>query len=201
MKKYSVIMLISLLSFGITEVTIGQSLLVPISMPKQPINAVGDDEKLHKQLLEASRHIPTEQLNEANALDAVNQGVNAGQIDLAAMPIEDAVALMMSLAANEADKELKGMMAEMDKTRKQKASKRTPHSAVVEQSSAMRDQAANEMKLETVQPPMDSVADISEMDQIRLQMLMDRRQKAQEMLSNLIKKQSEAESNIINNIK
>lgn len=47
----------------------------------------------------------------------------------------------------------------------------------------------------------DSLADMSEMDQLQLQMAMDRLSKAMSTLSNLLKKVSETQGSITNNIK
>jgi len=48
---------------------------------------------------------------------------------------------------------------------------------------------------------LDSQSDLSEEEQMRLQKLQDRRQKAQETESNVIKKQSDTNSTIIQNMK
>ena len=47
----------------------------------------------------------------------------------------------------------------------------------------------------------DSMADMSEMDQLQLQMAMDRLSKAMSALSNLLRKISDAQGSITNNIK
>lgn len=49
--------------------------------------------------------------------------------------------------------------------------------------------------------PNNSLSDLSEEDQLRLQMQMDRRSKAEETLSNTMKKQSDTENGIIKNMK
>jgi hypothetical protein len=48
---------------------------------------------------------------------------------------------------------------------------------------------------------LDGLSDLSEMDAMRLQMLMDRRSKAMEMLSNMMKKISETQAAIVQNMK
>jgi len=48
---------------------------------------------------------------------------------------------------------------------------------------------------------LDSLSDLSEMNAMRLQMLMDRRSKAMEMLSNMMKKLSETQAAIVQNLK
>ena len=48
---------------------------------------------------------------------------------------------------------------------------------------------------------LDSLPDVSEMDQLKLQMLMDRMSKAETTLSNLLKKISDTQHSIIKNVK
>ena len=48
---------------------------------------------------------------------------------------------------------------------------------------------------------LDSLPDVNEMDQLKLQMLMDRVSKAQTTLSNLLKKISDTSDTVIKNIK
>jgi hypothetical protein len=48
---------------------------------------------------------------------------------------------------------------------------------------------------------LDSLSEMGEMESLRLQMAMDRKSKLMSTLSNLLKKESETSSNIIQNIK
>ena len=48
---------------------------------------------------------------------------------------------------------------------------------------------------------LDSLSDLSELEGMRLQMLMDRRSKAMEMLSNIMKKMSETQAALVANLK
>ncbi len=48
---------------------------------------------------------------------------------------------------------------------------------------------------------LDSVGDMSQLEQMRMQSMMDRRSKALETLSNIQKKQSDTSKSIINNIR
>ena len=48
---------------------------------------------------------------------------------------------------------------------------------------------------------LDSLPEMGEMDQLKLQMLMDRTSKAQATLSNLLKKISDTQSAVVKNIK
>lgn len=52
-----------------------------------------------------------------------------------------------------------------------------------------------------LQNQLDSMSELSETEELRLQMMMDRRAKAIEELSNLLKKESETKSSIIGNLK
>jgi putative addiction module CopG family antidote len=55
--------------------------------------------------------------------------------------------------------------------------------------------------VDELQGKLDALSDLSEMDAMRLQMLMERRSKFEEMLSNIMKKVSETEGTIIQNLK
>ena len=52
-----------------------------------------------------------------------------------------------------------------------------------------------------IKAKMDAQSEMAEMDQLRLQTVMERRAKALEMLSNLMKKSSDTQSTIIQNLK
>ena len=103
-------------------------------------------------------------------------GMNFGD-----MSIEDAVMMMFFLIAEDARNDMRDLLAEMDKTRRGK--------------SAQRDAAAAD------KDTIDSMSDMSELQQLRMQKYMDRRKNALEALSNLMKKSSDASSSIVQNMK
>ena len=55
--------------------------------------------------------------------------------------------------------------------------------------------------VDQIKKDLDSMNEMSELDQLRLQMLMDRRSKMMETLSNLMKKFSDTQEDIIQNLK
>ncbi len=61
--------------------------------------------------------------------------------------------------------------------------------------------AAFDVAVETLEGKMDTLADLSQQMQLRIQLLSDRRAKMYEMLSNLMKKSSQTAESIIGNIK
>ena len=107
--------------------------------------------------------------------------LRASNIDFGQMPIEDAVMMMFFLISEDARNDMRDMMADMDKTRRGK--------------DAMRDAIGDE------KGAMDSISDMSKLQQLRMQTYMDRRQKALETLSNLMKKASDTSSSIVQNMK
>jgi hypothetical protein len=56
-------------------------------------------------------------------------------------------------------------------------------------------------QIDQLKPQLDSLSDLSDVEQLRLQQLMDRRQKLFETLSNLMKKFSDTQSAIVSNMK
>lgn len=75
---------------------------------------------------------------------------------------------------------------------------RTLHSELQE---SLVSQADVEKEVEALKSQLDSLADLSEESQLRLQIIMDRIAKAFQTLSNIMKKSSETASAIIQNLK
>lgn len=90
--------------------------------------------------------------------------------------------IVMMEAAKSAQEDLKSVMDGVKTINKQKQSLRESTNA------------ADKQKL-------DSLSEMGEMESLRLQMAMDRKSKLMSTLSNLLKKESETSSNIIQNIK
>lgn len=67
-------------------------------------------------------------------------------------------------------------------------------------SAAIRDLTMNELDRVSGGGTGD-LGDMNQMDSMKLQMLMDRRSKADELLSNLMKKMSDTNSRIVGNLK
>ena len=153
------------------------------------------------QLQALSEGIANDRLSVETATEAIKGGMQSGKIDLAQMPMEEAVMMMMQLIADDANQDMHAMLQDMQKTRERKASLRAANSAISIESQALRAQAAQEMQALDTKTAIEPDGDLAESQQIRMQMLMDRKAKAQEILTNLMKKQSETQSNIINNIK
>jgi hypothetical protein len=61
--------------------------------------------------------------------------------------------------------------------------------------------AALDASIEQLKDGLDSMSEMGEMDQLRLQMVMDRMSKAESTLSNLLKKINNTQSAIVQNIK
>jgi len=101
-------------------------------------------------------------------------GVASQFPNLQGMAIEDAVMLMMMLVSQDAEKDMQNMLDEMNKTRRQK---------------------------QAVRDATDKLTDMSEETQLKLQMMMDRREKALEAISNMMKKMDDTQDSIIKNIK
>ena len=153
------------------------------------------------QLQALSEGIANDRLSVETATEAIKGGMQSGQIDLAQMPMEEAVMMMMQLIADDANQDMQALVEDMQETRERKASLRATNSAISIDSQALRAQAAQEMQALDTKTAIEPDEDLAESQQMRMQMLMDRKAKAQEILTNLMKKQSETQSNIISNIK
>ena len=135
--------------------------------------------------------------------------------DLSSMDIDALIQLVMMEAAQQEDQELRDQIAQMRAANQQKRAQREAaqkmhkeqaasqdaihaESARAEPSGSRADPDANDA---TDKDDSDSLGDLTEMQQLRLQMYMERRQKAYEMLSNIMKKQSDTQDAIIGNLK
>ena len=102
--------------------------------------------------------------------------------------IEALVYLVMCQAVEEAQSDLKAIMAQTKAHIEEKKQTRERVGAAKNQNNAPGD-------------PLDSLSELSEQQQLKLQSLMDERQKAEETVSNILKKQSDTASSIASNLK
>ena len=102
--------------------------------------------------------------------------------------IEALAFLVMMEAAKSSQDDLKSIMAEV----------KAVNTAKSKQRQALADAAATKSRL---RDRLDSQGELSQSDSMQLQMATDRRAKAIEMLSNLMKKMSDTQSTIVGNLK
>lgn len=135
--------------------------------------------------------------------------------ELASGDIDALVELVMMEISREAGQELRDELAQMQEINQEKKTQREAAQKMRDSQSAMH--ASMRADASAVQPRTsraelaayvaahsdgeDSLDDMSEEQQLRMQAAMDRRQKAFEALSNMMKKASETESTIIGNLK
>lgn len=136
--------------------------------------------------------------------------------DYSGADIEAIAFLVMMEASKAAQDDLRDIMAQVKAQNERKAAMREAMQA--QRAATGKDQVATgpELKAICVAPPCkpqlaaevsraadqkDSMSEMGEMQSMRLQMLMDRRSKFIETLSNLLKKQSETASTVTQNLK
>ena len=148
----------------------------------------------------------------------------AGQ-DFSNADIEALVQLVLMQCAQDADADLRDAMEQVRAANERKAamresaatrkaaSKGLPASARAEYAGAIRPQADQISRVAPTgpgisppaqaasEPDLESMSEMSEMNSLRLQMLMDRRSKAFETLSNVLEKSSDTASTITSNLK
>lgn len=141
----------------------------------------------------------------------------AGQ-DFSEMDIEALVQLLAMETARQADQDLREVMAEMQARNDEKKAMRESSQASRKLQMQARqaaagmesakplattDTAAREVAGVEAHPAaqLDSLSGLGENEQLRMQMAMDRRAKAMETLSNLLKKSSDTASTITGNLK
>lgn len=122
-------------------------------------------------------------------------GAQSACFDFANMPIEDAMMLMMFLVNSDAEQDMRDQLADMERERQKKQALRSVAAQMRAQRQAM------DQQLHDAQDSKDSLDDLSPEDQLKLQMLMDRRQRALETMSNILKKIDETDDSIIKNMK
>jgi hypothetical protein len=116
-------------------------------------------------------------------VSADTMGVTGGLA--AGADIEELAFVVLMQATQDQDNDLQQIMAQTKAINNSKAAQRSQMQA--------QQQAAADKK--------DSLSDMSQMEQMKLQMAMDRRAKMIETLSNLMKKMSDTDNSIIKNMK
>ncbi|HEV2561393.1 MAG TPA: hypothetical protein VGT78_04570 [Rhizomicrobium sp.] len=122
-------------------------------------------------------------------------GGTSACFDIANMPIEDAVLMMMMLIDNDAEQDMRDQLADMQREQQQKQAMRAAQQQMRAQQQSMRQQMQNEYNAK------DSLGDMSQEDQLELQQLQDRHQKLSVALSNAVKKFEETDDSIVKNMK
>lgn len=114
--------------------------------------------------------------------------------------IEALTFLVLMEASKSSEEDLKSIM---DNTKKTNAQKETVRTMQQNTATARKDSShpAINTKIYTLKTRNDSLNTMNEMTQLRLQMVMDRRNKIMITLSNLMKKISSTEDQIISNLK
>lgn len=141
----------------------------------------------------------------------------AGQ-DFSDADIEALVQLVMMESVRQLDADLRDMMAQMREANARKARMRDVAAAQREANKGLSDAARTEYsrpesKAVCVDPPCqfsrivapatatDSMSEMNETEQLRMQMAMDRRSKAMQALSNLLEKSSDTAATLTSNLK
>jgi hypothetical protein len=164
---------------------------------------------------EAKREAAMNLASEAAASQAIRAATG---VDFGSMSVEDAVMFLFMLISRDADADLRQMLAdqkkitaekqaERQKIEKQKASEasmknkfRQEFAATRKAPKIARTQALDEY-LNSQQVSYDSLGDMSEQQQLKMQMILDRRANAMQIISNLLKQTSDAKQGIIRNLK
>ena len=136
--------------------------------------------------------------------------------DFSDADVESLVQLVMMESVRQADADLRDMMAQMREANARKARMRDMAAAQREAKKGLSDEARAEYsrpesKAVCVDPPCqfsriaapatDSMSEMNQMEQLRMQMAMDRKSKAMQALSNLLKKNSDTAATITSNLK
>jgi hypothetical protein len=113
--------------------------------------------------------------------------------------IDALIMIVMMQAASDADQDLKDILAEV----KAKNSEKSQMRAALQQMRMSRVKSARELNadMQSMKYDLDSMSEMGETESMRLQMAMDRYSKLMEALSNIMKKMSETNDNIIKNLK
>ena len=160
-------------------------------------------------------------VNEA-AVKADIQTRFAGQ-SLVGGDIETLTLLVMMETAQDAEKDLKAAMAEMKAANEKKSAQREAANKLKREEAGIKAAARQEytrpattnlqvrpglvkrqsvnQSVEDAKTKLDSKNEMGETESLRLQMAMDRLSKLEATLSNLLKKASDTQSNIVNNLK
>jgi hypothetical protein len=101
--------------------------------------------------------------------------------NMSTMDVDQMVTLIMMQCSADAQKDTKAMLAEMQAANQKKKAMRAAQDSLKDQK--------------------DALSDMSQEQQLKMQMMMDRMSKAEQAMSNMMKKASETSSGIISNLK
>lgn len=156
------------------------------------------------------------EVTQEQAIADVKQSYNVlGNLNNA--DIEAIAFLVMMQSAKSAQEDLKSLMGEVKKINEAKAGQRQKTSELKQSTVKMKTQARNEyQKTDSLKPlkvaavvkqttelkdKKDSMSELSEEQQLKMQIIMDRRSKTIQTISNMLKKVSDNEQSIIQNLK
>lgn len=165
---------------------------------------------------EAGRETASNTASEATALQAVRSVGPA--LNLAGMSVEEAAMLIMMSVARDADKDLRQILADVQRANAQKQALRQAVEKQKAAQASMKNQIRQEYSAQQGSPRIarsaaldrylasqrinaDSLGDLSQEQQLKMQMLMDRMTKAEEAASHMAQKFSETADAITGNMK
>ena len=120
--------------------------------------------------------------------------------------------LVMMEAAKDASDDLRALTNQIDETNKQKQALRAQMDALKAQQGKLKGQIANaqskppsseqiDQKIAQLNDQKDSLDDLSQQDQLKLQQEMDKKSQLEEMISNLMKAQSDTQDTLARSLK
>ncbi len=162
---------------------------------------------------EAKREAASNMVSEAAALQAVR---SAGP--LAGMSVEDAVLMMMMMISQDANDDMRQMLADMQRANAQKQAQRQAMEKQKAAQAAMKNQLRQEIPAPPAHPRIarsaaldqflaservsyDALGDLGQEQQLKMQMALDRQSKANQIMSNMLKKISDTAQGITQNLK
>lgn len=166
--------------------------------------------------LEAKREAATNSISKESVIKAVHSAGNG--LNLADMSIENTIYYVMMNIAKDAENDIHDAMTELEKVNKKKKDQRDELAKQKSERSVVAGtikvgaiqnsthpkivrSAALDAILVSKQLNFDSLSSLSEDQQLKLQAALDHRAKAEETLSNTLKKTSNVQSSIIGNMK
>ena len=161
-------------------------------------------------ITQTSKALSNRRLNADSLKSTMKVPNNTMFSNLSNMDVETLTLLVMQATATDNEADIRNIMADMEKNRQQKDALRKEEDNMKAAQSKLKDSLKNKMATENarlvsrssaIKKEKDSLDDMNQQQQLKLQQMMDKKSQLEQMISNMMKAQGDTQNELSKNLK
>ena len=161
-------------------------------------------------ITQTSKALSNRRLNADSLKSTMKVPNNTMFSNLSNMDVETLTLLVMQATATDNEADIRNIMADMEKNRQQKDALRKEEDNMKAAQSKLKDSLKNKMAKENarlvsrssaIKKEKDSLDDMNQQQQLKLQQMMDKKSQLEQMISNMMKAQGDTQNELSKNLK